>query len=467
MGPWVLYLLFLGSGISGLIYQVAWVRQFGHAFGNTIHSTSLIVAIFMLGLGVGGYAAGIWADRRYQASATLIRAYACAEGLLAILALALTLGLPLLGSLVATFSSYTTSAEGWHVLTVGSYAARAVVALALLTPVTLIMGATLTLLIRSLVRTDVWTGGWKIALLYAANTGGAAVGALLTDMALVPLLGLRGTQLVAVAMNLLIGGVAWLLMVRHGEAVAPVVREQPHRPPPGQSPALARPEAGGRAVFRAVGMALALSGFAVMGMEILWLRHAVLLLGGFRAVFSILMTVLLLGLGTGALFGGWVHRRSGRPGEALVLTQALFVVLALLGLGSADIATVQAHGDALTATLSGLGPWRGRWPSCGTRHVRCSWRWAFRHSSPVVPSLWPTPSCNACRRPSAVARAGCILPMPPARWPDPLPRDTCSCLASACRERPSCWLAWPAPPSCRCSACLRCRGRRRRLFWWL
>ena len=31
-------LLFFLSGISGLIYQVAWVRLFGNVFGNTVYS---------------------------------------------------------------------------------------------------------------------------------------------------------------------------------------------------------------------------------------------------------------------------------------------------------------------------------------------------------------------------------------------------------------------------------------------
>src|SRR6185503_4241142 len=61
----LLYFLFFCSGLSGLIYQVAWVREFGNAFGNTVYSASLIVAIFMLGLGVGSYTIWIWADRRY------------------------------------------------------------------------------------------------------------------------------------------------------------------------------------------------------------------------------------------------------------------------------------------------------------------------------------------------------------------------------------------------------------------
>ena len=34
-----------------------------------------------------------------------------------------------------------------------------------------------------------------------------------------------------------------------------------------------------------------------MGMEILWFRHFTLLLGEFRAVFSLLLTVILIGIG--------------------------------------------------------------------------------------------------------------------------------------------------------------------------
>ena len=45
---WLLYFLFFCSGLSGLIYQVAWVREFGNVFGNTIYSASLVVAVFMV-----------------------------------------------------------------------------------------------------------------------------------------------------------------------------------------------------------------------------------------------------------------------------------------------------------------------------------------------------------------------------------------------------------------------------------
>src|SRR5688572_120030 len=61
----LLYFFFFCSGLSGLIYQVVWVRVFGNVFGNTIYSASIVVAVFMLGLGVGSYVVGAWADGRY------------------------------------------------------------------------------------------------------------------------------------------------------------------------------------------------------------------------------------------------------------------------------------------------------------------------------------------------------------------------------------------------------------------
>src|SRR5260370_1844616 len=82
----LLYFLFFCSGLSGLIYQVAWVREFGNVFGNTVYSASLVVSVFMLGLGVGGYIVGVWADRRYVARPeSLLRVYGCAELTIALL----------------------------------------------------------------------------------------------------------------------------------------------------------------------------------------------------------------------------------------------------------------------------------------------------------------------------------------------------------------------------------------------
>ena len=102
------------------------------------------------------------------------------------------------------------------------------------------MGGTLTLLIRHLVRADVEAaGGWKIALLYAVNTAGAAAGAFLTDFVLVPAAGLRATQLVAVALNV-VAGVGALALARGRRRPDAAVRSA--RPPrrSREGPALSR-----------------------------------------------------------------------------------------------------------------------------------------------------------------------------------------------------------------------------------
>jgi predicted membrane-bound spermidine synthase len=354
----VIYLLFLLSGLSGLIYQVVWVRVFGNVFGNTIHSASIVVAVFMLGLGVGSYVVGAWADRRYAArSESLLKSYGQFEIAIAALGFAIAVALPHLGALSAALSSYVREPSGWFVLSTASYVWRAAIAIALLTPITLLMGGTLTLLIRHLVRSDLTLGGWRIALLYGMNTAGAALGALLTDFVLVPGAGLWGTQMVAVGLNLVAGAGAWYLAGRATVRLKPDttkkkdVRSVRLQPDPVDGD-------GTRAVVL-TSLALAMTGLAALGMEILWFRHFTILLGGFRAVFSLLLTMILLGIGIGSLAGGAIHRRLGRPVECLMVVQAVFVASTLLGMAGADVNAINSGPTgtpgAGAAALSGVG----------------------------------------------------------------------------------------------------------------
>jgi predicted membrane-bound spermidine synthase len=354
----VLPAAFFLSGAAGLVYQVTWVRQFGNVFGNTIHSASIVVAVFMLGLGAGSYLAGVWADRQgARGVARLVRAYARVEIVLAVLGVALSLLLPHLAGIVAGWSGYTTGASGWHALSGGSYALRIALAAGLLLPVTLAMGATLTLLVRALVGSGVETAGVQVARLYGANMAGAAAGALLTDFVLVRHAGLQAAQFTAAALNIVAAALA-LLALRTMTAT-------PHAA--AREPASAAVPRGSVA---AVAAALALSGAAVMALEILWLRHFSLLLGGFRAVFSLVVAVLLLAAGAGALAGGWALRRWGRPADLLVWAYGMVAVSSLAGFAWTSAEALSARGRALASTLAGLDPasravteiWFNVWP---------------------------------------------------------------------------------------------------------
>jgi spermidine synthase len=367
-----LYILFFCSGVSGLIYQVVWVRAFGNVFGNTVYSTSVVLAIFMLGLGVGSYAIGSWADRRYsRAPDSLLRSYGWVEIGIAALGSIVSLLVPRLSALTAMASSYAIDASGWHVVSWASYAARGAMALVLLAPITLLMGGTLTLLIRYRVRQDVDTAaGWKVAALYAVNTAGAAAGAFLTDFALVPSLGLFATQTIAVALNLFAGAGA-LMVARAGGVKASAYQSRPadhaggRRPPrlraaSGTAPAAVTAADPRDAAIIRPALALALTGFAAMGLEIVWLRHFTLLLGGFRAVYALALTVILAGIGLGALIGGAIDRRTRRPAAAFMVTQALLVAAALAGLAAGDIAAIAARQQAIDAMLTQWSPLQ-RW----------------------------------------------------------------------------------------------------------
>ena len=343
----LVYLAFLLSGISGLVYQVVWVREFGRIFGNTVYSASLVTAVFMCGLGLGSYLVGLWVDRNYQRSAAFpLRMYGYFELAIASLAAILALALPALEPLSAHISSYEQGADGWYHLTAGSYAFRYGVAIVLLAPITFLMGGTLTLLIRFVLAENIELAGWRIGLLYGFNTGGAALGAFLSDFALIPVLGLLSAQLVAVCLNVLAAAVALRLDAGATASKAP--------PPP---PEPAAGEDASPAIIALTGAAILLSGFAAMGIEILWFRHLNIGLGSLRAVFSLLLTVILLGMWAGSVVGGLVHRRFKRPVLFYMLSQTAFVLVSLFLLARIDTSAVDLEFRQQLLRATGLREW--------------------------------------------------------------------------------------------------------------
>src|SRR5262245_51867188 len=61
--PARLYVFFLLSGISALLYQVIWAKKLALLFGVTTYAISTTVSVFMLGLALGSGYVGRLADR--------------------------------------------------------------------------------------------------------------------------------------------------------------------------------------------------------------------------------------------------------------------------------------------------------------------------------------------------------------------------------------------------------------------
>jgi spermidine synthase len=64
------------------------------------------------------------------------------------------------------------------------------------------------------------------------------------------------------------------------------------------------------------------------------------MLGAFRAVFALLLTVILVGIGAGALAAAILQRRWKSPGSLLMAVQSLFIVFTLAGMWSADSSVI-------------------------------------------------------------------------------------------------------------------------------
>lgn len=54
LGFFIISLVFF-SGFCSLTYQVIWERTLKYSFGGDVVSASIIVSVFLLGLGIGGY----------------------------------------------------------------------------------------------------------------------------------------------------------------------------------------------------------------------------------------------------------------------------------------------------------------------------------------------------------------------------------------------------------------------------
>ncbi|HEX2878717.1 MAG TPA: hypothetical protein VHO25_04195, partial [Polyangiaceae bacterium] len=237
--------------------------------------------------------------------------------------------LPNLGAISAGVASYVALPTGWHTLSVGSNALRYLVPVVLLTPVTALMGATLTLLIRFVVSNEIQQAGLRIGLLYGFNTAGAALGCLATDLLLIPRLGLLATQCAATLGNF-VAALAALLLARSLLPSAGTTEPSDAAPlsaAPTQS-SDAAPDSPARAarVLFAACLAVLLAGAVGMGMEIVWFRYLISLLGAYREVFSLLLGMILIGIWGGSTLAGLLERRYGRPALLFAVAQCSLVV---------------------------------------------------------------------------------------------------------------------------------------------
>ncbi|MGE8209253.1 MAG: fused MFS/spermidine synthase [Stenotrophomonas rhizophila] len=296
--------VFVLSGFSGLIYQSIWTQYLGLFLGHSSYAQSLVLLLFM-----GGMAGGAWlVSRRSDSLKRPLLAYAVIE---------LVIGLMGLG-FDPLFQVVTQWAYDSVFPSVGSGGVNAVrwsLAILLVLPQCVLLGATFPLMSAGFMRIMPNIEGRVLSGLYFSNSIGAACGALASTYLLLPWVGLPGTILSAALINILIA-----------IAVYPLSKIERQPAPVSKSAAVG---SGGELPF--VLIVAGLTGASSFIYEITWVRMLSLALGTTIHAFELMLASFIAGIAFGGL---WLRSRADRLTSPLATAGWVQIWMGLAALAS-------------------------------------------------------------------------------------------------------------------------------------
>ena len=303
--------LFFCSGLTGLVYEVVFERELALLFGSTARASITVLAVYMSGLALGAFFGGRLTDRVRKP----LRFYALAEAGVGVICLLAPYLFDLADGLYLWLAA---NQEGGHAFSTGTETAIQVAcgSLVVLLPAVL-MGTTMPLLAKH-ATTRLTAVRRNVALLYSANTLGAACGTLLAAYWAIATLGIDGSLRLATLINFAVAGAALLL----ARSSAPLT------PPPAK--AKARLTLGG-----GFGVSLLLAAFGVgficFALEVTWVHLLAVVAGTSVYAFGLMLFAFLAGLGLGSiLISRWPiaeHLGPARLAASLLALGACVLIL--------------------------------------------------------------------------------------------------------------------------------------------
>jgi predicted membrane-bound spermidine synthase len=262
------YLLFFLSGFPALLYQIVWQRALFTLYGVNVESVTMIVTVFMLGLGLGSLAGGrLSSHPRIRP----LLAFGLIEFSIGVFGIASLWIFHRVGSVTAGHSTLVTG----------------IIAFALLLIPTLLMGSTLPLLVEHVVRR---TGnvGESVGSLYCVNTFGSAVACFAAAIVIMKMLGEAGSVNLACSFNLTVGLIAIVTALRKSA--------------PARKRTLLDEAVSTQTIPFRIGVLLAgITGFVALAYEIIWYRLYSFTTGGKASSFALLLGFYLIGIAYGSL----------------------------------------------------------------------------------------------------------------------------------------------------------------------
>jgi spermidine synthase len=306
------FIFFFISGFCSVLYELIWLRLSMAQFGVTTAMVSIVLSVFMAGLGLGSWVSGRWLGR-YEDSVRFpaLPIYALIELLIGVSAIVVPLELRWGRGVWENFGLYSSFAY---------YAVSGLWVACALIPWCFLMGATIPVGMLAIRRSFAGTAtlgtapaetARSFSYLYMANVIGAVAGTRV-PLYLIELLGFHGTLKVGAACNVLIAVcvLVFFLRSRPPEVTVP-------------KPLTVTETVAGPSGSANILLLLFATGLSSMGMEVVWVRQFTPYLGTVVYSFADILGLYLISTFVGSL----LYRRWSR--HRRVESSLLWTLLAL------------------------------------------------------------------------------------------------------------------------------------------
>jgi spermidine synthase len=163
----VIATLFIISGATGLVYQIAWFKYLSLFLGNTTYAQTVVLATFMGGLAIG---ASLW-GRKADRSKSPLKLYAGLEFFIGLYCIVYPGLLSVAkNAFISTVHAFQLPSDGGAVLIL-----KLLISAVMLLFPTILMGGTLPVLVR-FISNSLEESGKNVATLYFLNSLGAEIG---------------------------------------------------------------------------------------------------------------------------------------------------------------------------------------------------------------------------------------------------------------------------------------------------
>ena len=366
---WFFWFFFV-SGFCSVLCELIWLRLSMAQFGVTTALTSIVLSVFMAGLGAGSWFAGALM-RRYgdRLNFPALRLYALLELLIGLSALVVPAELVWGHRLLEGLADRAAVSSAAYYLLSGVWLAATMV------PWSACMGATIPVAMFAIRKRQQDGDGRSFSFLYLANVLGAMLGSFL-PLLLVESYGFHKTLRIGAILNVAI-------------AVSAFVASLASRPAPlgVSSPTEDADAYGATDSGRTVLVLLFTTGLATMGMELLWIRLFTPYIGPVVYSFGMILVAYLLATFVGSrVYRNWSRTRKQE-------SRLTWISLALLGMLPLLTADARVHWHQVLRVFLGVVPFAGM----------------MGFLTPMLVDRWSGGDPDRAGRAYAVNVAGCIV----------------------------------------------------------